>query len=151
MPRVLTYDEMCNLCADQWIWVEIDNLNGYPILNCDGLYHLQLVSDVDICLGDIIIEAILPQSYFTFNAEDMGWRIWSDKPTEEEMRSTEWDYSSWPNINKCIECKYCVPEKCICIHYGINCPICLNIYSMNLYEYCRLFKPLNEITETKEH
>lgn len=121
MPRVLTFEEMRRLHTNDWIWVEIkDYSTDYADCNCiNGLYHLQLnryvssyhvYTDVE-CL---IISVRLPTQTMLFDTYEKGWRIWSDKPTQEQMDNTGWDYSTWQGMHKCVDCALYVAEENVC-------------------------------------
>ena len=118
--RLLTYDEILSMRPGKWIWVEIKN---HPDGYFNGLYHLQLnrcilryhMDDSDIECFTIGVRGI--KQTIVLDTYDGGWRVWSDKPTRDDMRYTEWDYSTWLSRHRCVDCifydedaKYCSNE-----------------------------------------
>ena len=146
MPRVLTYDEMCNLCADQWVWIEVKD---HPVGYTDGLYYLQLnryvskyrLDGVDECLAISTREL---HGSVLFDTSEEGWRIWSDKPTEDEMNNTEWDYSTWSAMHRCIDCANFNAKDYTCCDGGEG--MRLTAHYAKSYGFCGRFKLLE-----KEH
>ena len=145
MPRVLTFDEMRKLRTNDWIWVET---KGYSIEYTDGLYHLQInryVSSYHIDGIDIItISVRTPTQTVLFETCDKGWRIWSDKPTGEQMEETSWDYSTWPAMCRCIDCANFNAEDYSCCDGEES--MCLTAHYAKSYGVCGRFRLLE-----KEH
>ncbi len=142
MPRVLTFNEMYKLRTDQWIWVEV---KGHPVGYTDGLYYLQLnryvskyrLDGVDECLTISTREL---HGSILFDTCEQGWRIWSDKPTEDEMNNVKWDYSTWPSMHMCVDC----------VHYDVDAKYCTNEFAphdlpdsvVKTYRFCGDFWPI---------
>lgn len=145
MPRVLTFNEMYELRTDQWIWVEVKD---HPVGYTNGLYHLQLnryVSKYHIC--DTMDECLTISTRelhgtILFDTCEQGWRIWSDKPTQEQMDNTEWDYSTWQGMHRCADCALYVAEEDICDN-GLS-KVSLWYDSIDHYWICNSFRPIKE-------
>lgn len=147
MPRVLTFDEMRKLRTDQWIWVETkDYSTDYTDSNCiNGLYHLQLnryVSSYHVSadVECLIISVRLPTHTMLFDTYEKGWRIWSDKPTGEQMEETGWDYSTWQGMHRCVDCALYVAEENVCDDGWSK----LSVSDIDDYWICDSFRPVKE-------
>lgn len=142
MPTVLTFEEMRKLHTDQWIWVEVKD---HPVGYSNGLYHLQLnryVSKyhVGTDIECLTISVRLPTQTVLFDTSEQGWRIWSDKPTQEQMDNTGWDYSTWQGMHRCVDC----------VHYDVNAKYCTDEFAphdlpdsiVKTYRFCDDFWPM---------
>lgn len=79
-PRVLTLEAVKQ--ADV-VWNEYTSISGY--VECMLVNRCLLSSDC------VLADKLGRNLYFELSEYNKSWRCWSERPTDEQMKATEWD------------------------------------------------------------
>ena len=86
-PRVMTYDELNKLHADDVIWLEdIDKAEVIPAIVCGAPDYSSVLDAVELC-------AYYRNKYIRAITKDYleRWRCWTSRPTDAQREAVKWE------------------------------------------------------------
>lgn len=90
-PRLMTLDEV--LTAEDFVWAEIHSTYKWDWCICYASVEPSHYDDELVRLEDGfgIAWTKLKTDYGTKGMLDCGWRCWTSRPSEQQMRETKWE------------------------------------------------------------